>query len=225
MNNTDQFPSLPTMADQSAGQATIVVPVGILLDLEPTSANPSLTDVGDTTPVGASYAGAVQRGSPAPPTVLSPVVVGNIQEAFPALGSGSADIRGYFPRSPKGQRKFQPVQAGENPIPAVGVSTGHLLDSPVRCPSRPLSPKPATPRFDLESHSLVTLRAAAEFDPLKNRAGGPAEAVACKVVIPGQQPVLDNYLDEAESSSSDESVQTVNSVYERRANLGGENRS
>jgi hypothetical protein len=225
MNDAINFPSLPAMADSTADQAAIVVPVGVLLDLGPTSENPSLTDGGAQTPVGVSYSGAVQQGSPVVQAVLTPVVVGNVQEAFPELGSGSADIRAYFPRSPKGLRKFQPVLAGENPIPAVGVSTGHLLDSPVRCPSRPLSPKPATPRFDMESHSLVTLQAAAEFDPLKNREGGTAEAVACMVVIPGPKTAPDNYLDEVESSSSDESVLTVNSVQTKTTKLGGENRS
>jgi hypothetical protein len=222
MNNASSFPSLPAMA--AADPVPAMVPEGVLVDQgAASSTNPSLADVVPASPVGPSFSEVVQRVAPVPP-VLTPVGVGNVPEPFPQLGSAESDIRAFFPRSPKGQRKFQSVKAGENPIPTVGSPTGHLLDSPVRCPSRPLTPKPARATFELESHSLVTLQAAKEFDPLKNLVGTHTETVTCVVDIAGAHVGVDDFLEA--SSSSDESVQTVHSMVQAKpTNLGGENRS
>jgi hypothetical protein len=190
MNDATSFPSLPAMA--AADLAPVVVPEGVLVDLGGTaSANPSLADV---RPVGPSYARVLD--SPAIGQVLASVSAGNLDEEFPVLGEGEGTSKTPFPRSPKGLRKYQPVGAGENPLQSIGTPTGHLMDTPVRCPSRPLTPRPVREEFDLESHSVVTLT---EFDP-----------------------ILTEGFESGESSESDESVATIISIRTVPTNLGGE---
>jgi hypothetical protein len=206
MNNQQQFPSLPAMADAPADPATArpAVAEGMLIDFSSptTSENPSLADQEEVVQAGPSYAAVL--GSPARAVeMVNPVLAG--PDEFPLVGEGVATPKPHFPRSPRGQRKFQTVGAGQNPLNPVGSPTGHLMDSPVSCPSRPLSPR----TFTHESRAIVTL--VSEFDPLNQPQDKPEEAVF--VVLPAED-VLE--------ISSDESVQTVNSVRVRSTNLGGE---
>jgi hypothetical protein len=200
------------MADQTADPATTrpVVAEGMLIDFSSpdNSANPSLADREEGGHAGPSYAAVLVSPARAVDIVNPVVPAGSRPEEFPLLGEGVAAPKPYFPRSPRCQRKFQSVGAGQNPLNPVGQPTGHLMDSPVSCPSRPLSPK----KFTHESRAIVTL--VAEFDPLNQPNDKPEEAV---FVVVANDEVLE--------ISSDESVQTVKSVQAKPTNLGGENRS
>jgi hypothetical protein len=207
MNNANQFPSLPAMAEPSADPATArpVVAEGLLIDFNSPeeSTNPSLADEAEGSPVGPSYAAVLV--SPARAAAIINPVPDVVQEEFPLVGEGVAASKPHFPRSPRGQRKYQSVGAGQSPLNPVGEPTGHILDSPVVCPSRPISPK----KFTHESRAIVTM--VGEFDPLNQTVDLPEEAL---FVVLADEEILE--------LSSDESVQTVKSVRVRSTNLGGE---
>jgi hypothetical protein len=207
MNNQQQFPSLPAMADAPADPAAArpVVAEGMLIDFSspPGSANPSLADQEEVVQAGPSYAAVLT--SPARSAAIVNPVLDVAEEEFPVVGEGVAASKPHFPRSPRGQRKFQSVGAGQSPLGPVGEPTGNILDSPVTCPSRPIIPK----KFTHESRAIVTL--VGEFDPLNQTVDSTEDATF--VVLPA---------DDICEISSDESVQTVKSVRVRSTNLGGE---
>jgi hypothetical protein len=206
MNNANSFPSLTAMADAPADPAAArpVVAEGMLIDFSspPGSPNPSLAEQEEVAEPAPSYS-AVLTSPARAVEMVNPVSAG--PDEFPVVGEGVATPKPYFPRSPRGQRKFQTVGAGQNPLTPVGSPTGLLMDSPVSCPSRPLSPR----KFTHESRAIVTL--VSEFDPLNQPQDKPEEAIF--VVLPA---------DDIYEISSDESVQTVKSVRVQSTNLGGE---
>jgi hypothetical protein len=184
MSSPSDFPALPDTPADPTGTLPVQVPEGNLISFassgdELESTNPPLVghpsgpgEVCNASPTG--YADAARAAAPNPVVPDNPAgtQVGVVED-FPPLGTSPAGPNVFFPRSPKGLRKSPPVGPGVSLSEPVGTATGHLLDSPVSCTWRTMSPTPPSRRssgprreFDREQRSVIVFNPA-EFDPLR----------------------------------------------------------